>query len=102
MSVHEKTLEDHILGCWQITDEIGLVFESVMEDDSMTKDEIANILLGLQQLYARKFDALFRKYEQQVGQGKLKPYIDLDKEPDDILAKIRLRKDAIEKNEGWI
>lgn len=61
-----RTLEDEILDCWHITDELHTVFEAVVEDDDISRDEIANILLGLQHLYSRKFDRLFRKYEESL------------------------------------
>jgi hypothetical protein len=68
------TLEDKIMDAWHVTDDLDVLFEAVMEDDEMTKDEIANIVLGLHQLYHRKFDRLFRKYEEMIRLGHLNPF----------------------------
>lgn len=73
------SLEDEILSCWCITDEIGTVYESIMNDD-MSKDEIANILLGLQQLYNIKFNRMFEQYSKMLSKGLIQPL------PDDHIA----------------
>lgn len=51
-------VEQGILSCWQVTDDIDLLYKNVMESD-ITTDEIANFLLGLKTIYNAKFDRLF-------------------------------------------
>lgn len=63
-------LEQDIMKCWNVTDDINLVYKNVMEND-MTTDDIANALLGLKTLYEMKFEELFRDFETLVGMGKL-------------------------------
>lgn len=55
-------LEQEIMNCWHITDELALLEESVLEKD-LSKDEIANVLLGLKTLYHLRFERLFGIYE---------------------------------------
>ena len=63
-------LEQQILDAWKITDEIGLVFENVMDKD-LSKDELANVLLGLKSLYDLKFNRLWDTFEQCLSNREL-------------------------------
>jgi len=56
-------LEEEIMKCWNITSELDTLFEHIVEGEP-TKDEISNIVLGLQQLYEVKFDKMFRTFEE--------------------------------------
>ena len=58
-------LEQQIMACWNVTSDIETLFEGVIESD-MTPDQIANILLGMKQLYELKFDKMFRTFEQLI------------------------------------
>ena len=58
-------LEQQIMACWNVTSDIDTLCESVCESD-MTTDQIANILLGMKQLYELKFDKMFRTFEQLI------------------------------------
>lgn len=64
-------LEQDIMKCWNVTDDINLVYKNVMEND-MTTDDIANALLGLKTLYEMKFEELFRDFEVLISEGKIK------------------------------
>lgn len=64
-------LEQDIMKCWNVTDDINLVYKNVMESD-MTTDDIANALLGLKTLYEMKFEELFRDFEVLISEGKIK------------------------------
>jgi len=62
MKIHD--LEQHIMDCWSVCDDIGTVFKQVGDGDrEPTTDETMNVLLGMQQLYQWKFEQLFRAYE---------------------------------------
>lgn len=63
--------EQQIMKCWNITEEIELLNENVLERDLMTKDEISNYLLGLKTIYDLKFDKLFEQFSQLVKDGKI-------------------------------
>ena len=58
-------LEQEIFACWNITDDIGLLYENVMEREvPLTQDQMANTLLGMQELYQLKFERLFNTFEE--------------------------------------
>jgi len=63
-------LEQNIMKCWNVTDDIDMVYRNVMDRD-MSKDDIANALLGLQTLYNMKFEELFNNFETLVHEGKI-------------------------------
>ena len=58
-------LEQNILDCWKITDDIDLLFRNVMEEE-LDKDKIANALLGLQTIYSMRFEQLWQTFENLV------------------------------------
>ena len=63
-------LEQAIMACWNVTQDIDLVYENVMEKD-MATDQIANALLGMNQLYEMKFNKLWDIFEQLVNDKKI-------------------------------
>jgi hypothetical protein len=64
-------LEQQIMKCWNITEEIQLLNENVLESDDLTKDDISNYLLGLETMYNLKFDKLFRQFEEMIKDKKI-------------------------------
>lgn len=56
-------LEQEIMHCWQVVDDIKLYTEF---EDSMSEDQRMNTMIGLQQLYALKFEKLFNTFEHCV------------------------------------
>lgn len=60
--------EQQILSCWGVTTDMRDLSEAVLENN-LTKDQIANVLLGIQQLYEFRFDKLFLTFEQLVRSG---------------------------------
>lgn len=65
-------LEQQIMECWHITDDVSVLTEEILEGD-LTKDKIVNVLTGIEQLYAIRFNKLFRTYEQLLAAKKLIP-----------------------------
>lgn len=65
-------LEQQIMECWHITDDVSVLTEEILEGD-LTKDKIVNVLTGLEQLYAIRFNKLFRTYEQLMAERKIIP-----------------------------
>lgn len=63
-------LEQNIMKCWNVTEDIHLIYENVMEKE-MTQDEIANALLGMHQLYEMKFNKLWDNFEKLIEEKKL-------------------------------
>lgn len=65
-------LEQSILKCWNVTDDIDLLYENVMDrSPEMTTDDIANALLGMKQIYEMKFEKLFSQFEKLVEERKI-------------------------------
>lgn len=58
-------LEQNILDCWKITDDIDLLFKNVMEEE-LDKDKISNVLLGLKSIYSMRFEQLWETFETVV------------------------------------
>jgi hypothetical protein len=63
-------LEQNIMKCWNVTDDIDLVYKNVMESD-MSNDDIANALLGLKTLYDMRFEELFNNFETMIHERKI-------------------------------
>jgi hypothetical protein len=62
-------LEQEIMECWNVTTDINDVYEYVMNGDGSElstdeRDRVANILLGISQLYELKFNKLFNTFEE--------------------------------------
>ena len=51
-------LEQEIMKTWHVVDDIQLLNENVMETD-MSTDDIANALLGLENIYNMRFEKVF-------------------------------------------
>jgi hypothetical protein len=62
--------EQQIMNCWNITEELKLLNEYILEKDLST-DETSNVILGLTQLYEIKFDKLFTTFEYLIKEKKI-------------------------------
>ena len=56
-------LEEQILDCWGICEDLDILFEGILDQD-IDKDKIANIVLGLKDLYQIKFEKTFNTFER--------------------------------------
>lgn len=70
-------LEQQILNCWNITSDLGILLENIIENDNFDRDDISNVVLGLETLYQLKFDKCFRTLEEVF-----KEYADMKRELD--------------------
>ena len=64
-------LEQDIHDCWNITKDIDTLLVGVVEKD-LTRDQISNILLGMQELYSLKFDNLFSTFEEMIKDKEIR------------------------------
>jgi hypothetical protein len=72
MSVDRFDLEQQILKCWNVTEDVDLLYRNLLDGPKeMTTDEIANALLGIQTLYEMKFNELFNTFEKLVHEKKI-------------------------------
>lgn len=69
-------LEQEIMECWNITSDLEDVYRYVLEGepnmDTTQRDKVANILLGLAQLYDLKFNKTFDTFTQCVKTKQFK------------------------------
>jgi hypothetical protein len=66
-------LEQQIMGCWNVTTDIRVVSEYLMDAplEDNRQDKISNMLIGIEALYEAKFDKLFRTFESFVHDRKI-------------------------------
>ena len=67
--MRQSDVEQGIMNCWNVVDDIDLLYHTM---DSKNEDEIANYLLGLQEIYSTKFNALFKTYEEFLKNADIK------------------------------
>jgi len=63
-------LEQHIINCWNVTDDLEVLNEAVLERN-LSQDEISNILMGMKGLYHLKFETLFETFEQALKEKRV-------------------------------
>lgn len=63
--------EQNLMKCWNVTEDIDLLYRRVMDGPEMTTDEIANFLLGLSTIYSARFNETFNQFEELVHENKL-------------------------------
>jgi hypothetical protein len=56
-------LEQGIMTCWNVTSELDLLLEELMENHNFNTDKASNFVLGLSTIYEAKFEKLFRDFE---------------------------------------
>jgi hypothetical protein len=61
-------LEQEILDCWGITDDLDVIINS---EQLNLNDDMLNVLIGLKRLYQLKFERTFATFEHLVTQHKL-------------------------------
>jgi hypothetical protein len=64
-------LEQNIMKCWNVTEDIQLLNKNVLEKD-MSVDDISNFLLGLKTIYDAKFEELFDNFSELIEKGLIK------------------------------
>lgn len=63
-------LEDMLMKCWHVTDDIELVITMVenIDIDAKDKDKLMNVLIGMKELYNARYTAMFEVFEDMVRQ----------------------------------
>jgi len=70
MEISRFDLEQQILECWRITDDIKMLAEAIGNKE-MSEDKLMNILIGMQDLYDLKFDKTFNTFCQLIADRKV-------------------------------
>ena len=63
-------LEQDIMRCWNVTEDIDLLYRNLMDRDLST-DDIANVLLGMKVIYDLKFEEMFNHFETLIREKKI-------------------------------
>lgn len=83
-------MEQQIMNCWNICEDLDTLNQGVL-DRGMTTDEIANVLLGLKQLYQLKFETLFEQFEAMLREKhqakQVHSYTNYDRDDDNMNAR---------------
>lgn len=87
-------LEQGIMSCWNVTSDLDILLEELIENEHFTKDQASNIVLGLNALYEAKFAKLFRTFEQF-----LKTYYTISKELKRTQQELNALRDEMEEIE---
>ena len=64
-------LEQQILDCWHVTDDLNMLLDHIMESDNLDKDRVSNIVLGMEALYNLKFQRCFDTFETLLQEKKI-------------------------------
>lgn len=62
-------LEQDIMNCWSVVDDIKELSRCMLDRRKMTEDEISNYLLGIETIYQVKFERLFETFEMLIRQN---------------------------------
>lgn len=67
-------LEQNILDCWKVCDDIDLVWKEMYDGNpEPTEDQIANAMIGLNQIYEWKFQRLWNNFEEVLKRNSEPP-----------------------------
>lgn len=61
-----QKLEEKILDCWGICEDLDTIFSYFYEANTFEKDKFANLILGIKELYSIKFEDTFHTYEESL------------------------------------
>ena len=63
---HRFKLEEKILNCWNVIDDIKAVYTAHQDIRALSVDEMSNVLMGIEHLYQIKFESLFKSLEDHL------------------------------------
>lgn len=58
-------VEQEIMNCWGVVDDLATLLQAL--DRNASEDEIANIIIGIKDLYNYKFEHLFDKFSEMIA-----------------------------------
>lgn len=65
-------LEDYIMNCWNVTNDLATVAKYIGESSDIPNDRriiLSNMLVGMKELYDRKFEHLYNLFAELKGFG---------------------------------
>lgn len=66
-------LEQHIMGCWNVTNDLDVIAGHAIDGNEMSPDDIWNVLAGIKALYEIRFNNLFEAYEAVLKENRPTP-----------------------------
>ena len=66
MNHKQFDLEQGILNCWNICEDMKVIAENILEAKTVDRDKVANMLLGMAELYQLKFEKTFSDFEGTI------------------------------------
>ena len=63
-SIDRFDLEQDIMSCWQIKEDLDTLLHAYMDGPKITEDQVSNVILGLSSLYQLKYQKCFDTFEQ--------------------------------------
>ena len=54
------------MSCWNVVEDLNTVYQAIMEKDNLTNDQLANVVMGMAELYQLKFETLFEQFCQSI------------------------------------
>ena len=81
MSNKQFELEQSIMNCWNICEDLNLLAKNILEN-GLDRDQASNILIGMSQLYQMKFEDCFANFEETLKyyHGLINTYRPVDRE----------------------
>ena len=66
MNHKQFDLEQGILNCWNICEDMKVIAENILEAKTVDRDKVANMLLGIAELYQLKFEKSLSVFEVTI------------------------------------
>ena len=63
-------LESKLMDCWGVVEDINILFNYVMEAETLDRDHVANYLLGLVTIYGMKHSICFDEFEKVLKENQ--------------------------------
>lgn len=64
-------LEQQLMDCYHVVDDLNILFEAIMEDENFNRDSISNVVLGLKEVYNLRFNKCVSTFEKLVETNKI-------------------------------
>ena len=67
-------LEQYILDCWRVTDDMDamMAYLEGVNMDAKDMDTLFNMMIGVKALYNQKFNMTFQLFEEMIKRGDIK------------------------------
>ena len=64
-------MEESIMSCWQTKEDMLLISERLLEDNELSKDSLANAIVGLGEIHEMRCRKLFEIFEEMIHSGRI-------------------------------